>query len=104
MKQLLNTQLIDKTDLNINNSNEDLIIRTNDIIARIKGITNQIQSIAGNSEHDILQIGNKLQNFLSDSKELFQMSSSVTSLITYEVLQKGVLDLNGLLSEFTRSD
>jgi len=93
--------LINKSGLNINSGNEGSIIRTNYLITRIEGITKKIQSIAGNSEFDILQIGKKLQDFLCDSKELFQISSSVTSMITYEVLKNGVSELNSLLSDFT---
>jgi len=95
-------ELINESGLDIKSNNQRLIIRTNDLIPGIEEIIEKIQSIVENSEDDILQIGKKLKDFLSDSKELFQMSSSVSSMITYEVLKKGVLELNGLLSEFSK--
>ena len=102
MNQSKKMELINESGLDIKSNNQRLIIRTNDLIPGIEEIIEKIQSIVENSEDDILQIGKKLKDFLSDSKELFQMSSSVSSMITYEVLKKGVLELNGLLSEFSK--
>jgi methyl-accepting chemotaxis protein len=102
LNQLSKVESLNNSVLNIDSSNEGFRISTNDLIARIEGISKKIKSIAGNSEYDFLQIGSKLQDFLSDSKESFQLSSSITSMLTFEVLKKGVLELNGLLSEFTK--
>ena len=101
LNQPIKMELIKKSDQNIKTSNAGIISRANDFLSRIAGITKKIQSIAENSESDILLIGKKLQDYLNNSKELFQLSSSVTSMITQEVLKKGVLELNCLLSEFT---
>jgi len=101
LDQLLNIKVINEYGIATKNSHSGLVGGANDLIHRIEKIINIIQSIAGSSENDILQIGKKLQGFLNNSKELFQLSSSVTSTITYEVLKKGVLELNELLTKFT---
>lgn len=66
-------------------------------------ISNMISRISGNSEEQFLEIGGKLQVFLSRSRQLTESSSKIASSISGEILQNGINELNWLLKQFSQS-
>lgn len=71
---------------------------TADYLNEICGLISQI---TGNSEQQFLEIGSKLQSFLSRSKLLTESSASVASSISGEILQNGINELNWLIKQFS---
>jgi len=70
-------------------------------ISKFENIINEISSVAGNSENEFLEIGGKLQNYLSTSRELLDVSQKAGSSISNEILEEGIAKLSTLLESFS---
>jgi hypothetical protein len=83
------------------NSDNNYLSDTTYIIGSFVDIAQKIKAVCDNSEQDFLRIGNKLHKFLSDSKDLFRISSSIISSAAVEVLENGTNELAVLLDQIT---
>lgn len=71
------------------------------VAGAVQGISNKLkQSVAG-SEKDIIAIGSKLQGFLQVSQNIVTHSESTIESISRDILDAGVTELNGLISDFS---
>jgi hypothetical protein len=61
---------------------------------------NQINQFTEGSEGKFLEIGSKLQKYLTTSGGITQKSTSITASISEDILKNGINELNWLLKEF----
>jgi methyl-accepting chemotaxis protein len=101
LNHLQQNNLNKKEALPVTGSSSDYYGSASNIVKSIVEITKKIKVVTDNSEQDFLQIGSKLQKFLSNSKELNQISSSLVSSAAEEVLKNGITELADLLNQFT---
>ena len=72
-----------------------------DLSERISKACKSIDSIISVSEKDFLEIGEKLQKYSANSRELSQLASRAASYITEDILKNGINELTWLLKQFS---
>jgi methyl-accepting chemotaxis protein len=68
----------------------------------LKKISGMIHRISENSEEQFLEIGGKLQSFLSSSRQFAKMSSEVADSISGAILNEGIYEINALIKQFSQ--
>ena len=72
-----------------------------DVYEIINEACKSIDSIISVSEKDFLEIGEKLQKYSANSRELSQLASRAASHITKDILKNGINELTWLLKQFS---
>lgn len=102
-----NILIRNKTGANSGHPGEDGFLsesfQIENIVAYLNDIGNQIKHITGNSEQQFLEIGSKLQIFLTRSRAITLASSDAASSITGAILKNGITEINWLLKQFSQS-
>lgn len=68
---------------------------------KLEQFSSHVHNFSEGSEGKFLDIGNKLQKYLSVSSGLTKKSSNIAASISEEILNKGIKQLDWLLKEFT---
>ena len=68
---------------------------------KLEQFSGRVHNFSEGSEGKFLDIGNKLQKYVSISSGLTKKSSNIAASISEEILNKGIKQLDWLLKEFT---
>ena len=66
----------------------------------IKEVNNRIHSLISVSERDFLKIGNKLQQYLTKTREISRQASKASTHLSEDILKNGITELTWLLKQF----
>ncbi len=61
-----------------------------------------IGSVTTNSENEFLEIGSKLQKYLTGTRQLSSDASSIAASVSEKILKNGISELSSLLSQFSK--
>jgi methyl-accepting chemotaxis protein len=97
-------KLPNKSNNKIDHFDNDLpqTINFEEIVANLKLITEQLTRITENSEQNFLEIGSKLQKYLTCSRELSKFSSNAATVNSNENLNKSISELTFLLKKISK--
>ncbi|MBX2975304.1 MAG: hypothetical protein KF721_04160 [Ignavibacteriaceae bacterium] len=68
---------------------------------KFKIVENQILFLNNSTEEEFLKIGAKLQSFLTEARLITQTASQTANSMSEDILNKGITELNLLLTEFS---
>jgi methyl-accepting chemotaxis protein len=68
---------------------------------KFSAVDHKISILTGTTEKEFLQIGSKLQSFLSDSRTITDIASRTANSMSEDILNNGINELNILLKEFS---
>jgi methyl-accepting chemotaxis protein len=69
----------------------------------LRDISSSVSQITQNSEQEFLEIGGKLQSFLTNSRQLSSEASIAASGISANTLSNGITEINWMLKKFSDS-